>query len=135
MSEDLCSTCCAPLSGPPVAADCPIPEQHGRRGRLRRYKVWHGVLMTPRGVEARHADGRSARQVRAAVRATSQKAAAEAFRVSVGYLRDYFGCDPAEEYRIPLLEEAEAGTVAVCPMDPGDTIDGQRGWIVVPPRA
>lgn len=112
-----------------------IPEQHGQRGRLRRYKVWHGVLITPSGVEARHSDGRPARQVRAAVRVTSQKAAAEALRMSVGYLRDYFGCDPAEMYSIPLLEEAEPGTVVVCPMDPGDTIDGQRDWIAVPPRA
>lgn len=99
-------------------------------------KVWHGTYATPHGrIDARHRDGRHAAQVVAAVRTTSQKAAAAALRCSVGYLRDYFGVDPADAYiaeRCPLLAKVEPGTVVVLPMDPGDTVNGQTDWIAVP---
>ena len=86
----------------------------------------------PRGVVARHADGRPATQVRRAFLAASF---AEAVRTidrrgwDRAYIKKWVQVGDIEKAPpgIPFGEH-EPGTVLIAPLDPGDTIDGTEGW-------
>jgi hypothetical protein len=93
-------------------------------------KAWQGWIVTPRGVEARHRDGRLAQQVVAAVRATSQKAAAKALDVPISHLRNYMAVTGNVEC-LAALDQYPPGTVLLHP-DYGGTVLGQTDWVPLP---
>lgn len=96
-------------------------------------KMWTGTTMAFGGIDARHRDGRRVSQVTAAVRETSQRRAAEAVHQLLDGLRDYFHCwEDNEPTFVPsVIRLLPLGTVLVRSMDPGGTVNGRHGWVVV----
>lgn len=98
---------------------------------MARLKNFQGWISTPYKVDARHFDGRSVSQVSAAVRAVSQKAAAEALRVSLSFFRNYV-CETGNQECITALDQYPPGTVLLRSMNTGGSVNGSTGWVVRP---
>ena len=74
-------------------------------------------------------------QVTAVVMATSKSAAAEAFGMSLYEFNTYCHAAVSESWKHyseakALLDTVEPGRVAIHPMDNGDLVDGQKGWVL-----
>jgi hypothetical protein len=91
--------------------------------KLKDFSGWHIDGYT----KATDANGRAQSQHRIAVRASSQKAAAEAIGCTLYFFRDFIG-ETGNAETIAALDEYPPLTVLVAPMDPGGTIDGTPGW-------
>lgn len=90
------------------------------------------AAITPRGVNARMADGRHASQVKMAFLATSVAAAIRVVDMpgwNRNYIARYVQVSDADDAPsgVPLADYPP-GTVLIAPLDPGDTIDGTAGW-------
>lgn len=80
---------------------------------------------------ARTRDGRNAHQVTVAVLATSKRAGADALGLTIGEFNSH-AHETGNRPTIEALAAHPVGTVLLSPLDPGDTVCGQHGWIVRP---
>lgn len=94
---------------------------------MAKLRLFHMTLPSPSARKVLRPDGRYASQVTAAVWATSKRAAAEAFKVSIYELNGYcsIGWPGVEDE----LRDLPVGVVAFRGDLPHDTIDGKEGWV------
>ena len=99
-----------------------------RTPKLKAYQATDSAESTD---QAKHRDGRDARQVSVATLATSQVHAAAAMGMSIGDLRS-MGGETWNDEAVAALAAHEPGTGLVRSLDPGGTVREQTGWIVRP---
>jgi hypothetical protein len=98
----------------------------------RQHKTWIGTTVPTRH-EALTRDGRRKSQCSGAIRGYSKSSMAATMGMSLGEFNDHWS-EVTESWRqwhevAPLLDQAVLGTLFIGPLDPGDTIDGQEGWV------
>lgn len=92
---------------------------------------WGITIGADRHWEVKRRDGRYASQVRALVRTSSKKKAAELLGTSL-YEFNKYASDTGNPEQLAALDAHPPGTVLLCPDLHGDTIGGQKGYVVRP---
>jgi hypothetical protein len=93
-------------------------------------KVWHAVIPRPSHLDIRHPDGRTVAQVTGLVRSSSKRKAAEAMGGSLYWFNDYAG-ETGHKEDVAFMANVPEDQLVVRPMDPGDSLNGDTGYIIM----